>query len=224
MVAGLLVAAGEGRRFGKRKQYIEVKGKPLIFYSLKALEDSSFVDFFYVVTNEDEVEKCQSIVRKNKFLKCRGVIAGGKERQDSVRNGLHALPPETKWVLIHDGARPLLSEGIIERCVKAIREGMGVITAVPEVDTVKEVKEGYVVRTVDRSSIWRVQTPQLFPFSLLKEVHEKAWQKGVYFTDDAALFEWAKLPVKVVRGDYRNIKLTYPEDLLVIDFLLGEVE
>jgi 2-C-methyl-D-erythritol 4-phosphate cytidylyltransferase len=224
MVAGLLVAAGEGKRFGKRKQYIEVKGKPLIFYSLKAFENSKFVDFFYVVTNEDEVEKCRGIVRKNKFLKCRGVISGGRERQDSVRHGLRVLPQETNWVLIHDGARPLLNEGIIERCVKAVREGMGVITAVPEVDTVKEVKDDYVVRTLDRSSIWRVQTPQLFPFPLLKEVHEKAYQEGVYFTDDAALFEWAKLPVKVVMGDYRNIKLTYPEDLPLIDFLLGRIK
>jgi|Deesub1362A_J573_1020465.scaffolds.fasta_scaffold01324_5 2-C-methyl-D-erythritol 4-phosphate cytidylyltransferase len=224
MVAGLLVAAGEGKRFGKRKQYIEVRGKPLISYSLKTFEDSKFVDFFYVVTNEDEVEKCRSVIRENRFLKCKGVVLGGKKRQDSVRNGLRVLPQETKWVLIHDGARPLLSEEIIERCVKAAQEGIGVITAVPEVDTVKKVKGDYVVRTLDRSSIWRVQTPQLFPFLLLKEVHEKAWQEGVYFTDDAALFEWAELPVKVVMGDYRNIKLTYPEDLSMIEFLLGEVE
>jgi 2-C-methyl-D-erythritol 4-phosphate cytidylyltransferase len=98
---------------------------------------------------------------------------------------------------------------------------VGVVTAVPEVDTVKEVKDGYVVRTLKRDLIWRVQTPQLFPFLLLKEVHKKAWQEGVYFTDDAAIFEWAQVPVRVVMGEYKNVKLTYPEDLSLIEFLLG---
>lgn len=224
MVAALLLAAGEGRRFGKRKQYILVRGKPLIFYSLKVLEESQFVDFFYVVANENEVEVCQEVVKKNGFLKCKAIISGGKERQDSVWNGLSALPKETKWVLIHDAARPLLSQTLIERCVKEAREGVGVITAVPEVDTVKEVKDGYVVRTLERSLLWRVQTPQLFPFSLLKKVHQQAREEGVYFTDDAAIFEWAQMPVKVVMGDYKNLKLTYPDDLSLIEFLLGEKE
>ncbi len=225
MVVGVIVSAGEGKRFGKRKQFIEVEGKPLMSYSLKVFEESKLIDSCVVVANKDEVEKCWEIIKVGGYEKVKEVVEGGKERQDSVRNALLKLSPETKFVVIHDGARPLLEEKMLENCLKEVGEEKGVAVAVPEVDTVKEVDErGFVVKTLDRKRLWRIQTPQAFPFLLLKELHEEAKVNNLYFTDDAALFEWGGYPVKVVLGSYKNIKLTHPEDLILIRAFLRERE
>lgn len=230
-IVAIVLAAGSGSRMKSDipKQYMLLKEKPVIFYSLKAFEESP-VSSIVLVTGEADVEFCKKeIVDRYHFKKIKKVVAGGKERYESVQKGLEAAG-ECDYVMIHDGARPLLSQDLIASCIACVTEHEACVAAVPVKDTIKVVDSlQYAVSTPDRSTLWAMQTPQCFTASLLRESYEKIlmMQKNGMeipsITDDAMVVEFASgRPVKLLQGDYRNIKITTPEDMLVAKVFLEE--
>ena len=210
MKACVILAAGEGRRIGLRKQFIEVQGKPLFMYSVeKALK---LFDEVILVLPKDALTKVSVPEGVKK-------IEGGKERQDSVLNGI--LETEAEVVVIHDAARPLATEEMF-REVSNLGEFDGKIVAVPSRDTLKEVSHDTVLKTIDRSHIWLSQTPQAFKRKVLLECHFRARNEGFYGTDDASLLERYGYKVGIVMGSYWNVKVTYREDLQFLEKLLSK--
>ena len=216
-VSAIIPAAGLGIRMGSNvpKQFLLLGGKPILHYTLSALNRCSIVDEIVLVVSENEIAKAQQEIQ-NSHPKVTKVIAGGKERQDSVGNGLQSLDSETDIVVIHDGVRPFVSPDLIRETVEAARDFGAAITAIPVSDTIKKVnKEGLVEHTVDRGGLWRVQTPQTFQVSLLKEAFKKAQADNFYGTDESSLIEYLGREVKVVPGSEFNIKITRSEDLVL---------
>lgn len=217
MAAAVIVAAGSGRRMGgdRKKQYLLLSGRPILAHTLEAFDRAPAVERVVLVVPAADLEEVRSGV-----LPLFGghtpveLVAGGERRQDSVRNGLAALGPETGIVLIHDGVRPFVSAKNIEDCVSAAKEHGAAVLAVPASDTLKAVGEDGVVRkTLDRSRVWLAQTPQAFELELIRKAHSKALAEGLSVTDDAALAEHLGIGVRVVPGSRANIKITTPEDL-----------
>ncbi len=210
MKACVILAAGEGKRLGLRKQFIEIHGKPLFMYSVeKALR---LFDEVILVLPKDAVRRIpvpEGVVK----------VEGGKERQDSVLNGI--LETEADVVVIHDAARPLVTEEMF-REVSSLGEYDGKIVAFPSRDTLKEVSNDTVLRTVDRSHLWLSQTPQAFKRKILLECHFRARNEGFYGTDDASLLERYGYRVGVVMGSYWNVKVTYREDIPIVEKLLAK--
>lgn len=230
--AAVVLAAGQGKRMksGVAKQYLLLKEKPVIWYSLEAFEKSP-VDEVILVTGKEEMAWVREhIVEQYGFKKVTAVVAGGAERYHSVYGGLSALDGhgrEPDLVLIHDGARPLVSEEVIWRTMEAAWEYGACAAAVPVKDTVKVADENqFAETTLDRSLLWQIQTPQAFRFGLVKAAYDclmsdPALQKGI--TDDAMVVErMTSEKVKLVMGDYRNIKVTTPEDMTVAAAFLAE--
>ncbi|MCR5310620.1 MAG: 2-C-methyl-D-erythritol 4-phosphate cytidylyltransferase [Lachnospiraceae bacterium] len=219
---GIIVAAGKGTRFGGDlpKQFTEVGGHPLLFYSLKVMQDS-FLDEIIVVTGEDWVDFTErELVEKFSFSKVSRVIRGGKERSDSVYAGLAAVEdPAGSFVYIHDGARPMLDEGILSRVREGVIKYGAVIASVPSKDTVKIVKDGLVIDTPDRSTVQIVQTPQAFRADELTAAYDRMFASGTMsLTDDAGVMEkYGNSKVYTALGDYKNIKVTTAEDLKVAE-------
>lgn len=224
-LACIVAAAGLGLRAGgeQKKQFLLLKGKPLLVHTLEALGASPLITRILVVVPPQELDFCrQEVVEKYNLSKIEGLVGGGQERQDSVYNGLKALSPSPEWVLIHDGVRPLVTPRMIEDCLQSARETGAAVCALPAYETVKEVDpQGLVVATRERSRLWLVQTPQVFRYSLLWEAHQKAQAEGYYATDDAALVERLGLKVKVALGSPQNIKITTPEDFKRAEGLLS---
>lgn len=225
--AAIVLAAGKGKRMesGISKQFMELEGRPLIFYALDAFEKSP-VDEVVLVTGAGDVAYCrEEIVRRYGFSKVTAVVEGGKERYHSVYAGLKALRP-CSYVLIHDGARPCVTVDVIGRAIAGAAEYGACVAAMPVKDTIKIAdEEGFAAQTPDRSLLWQVQTPQAFEYRLILEAYEKLLapgqdQQGV--TDDACVVEtMTDRRVKLVRGDYANIKVTTPEDMALAKALLS---
>lgn len=224
-VCALVMAAGRGARMGagRNKQYLPLAGRPLLTHALEAFERADVVDSVIVVAHPEEVDLCrETVVDAFGARKVASVVAGGHERQDSVRLGLQALPPDCRLVLVHDGARPLVSVALIERVAERAWEVGAATAAVPLVDTLKMVDERLrVVSTPDRSAFWRTQTPQGFRREVIEEAHSRAVESGLRATDDCALVEALGLPVEVVLGDTANIKVTTESDLALAEVLLS---
>ena len=220
----VIPAAGMGTRMGaaRAKQFIELDGMPLLALTLAPFERSGAVDAIIVVSPADEVEYCErEIVNRFGLTKVRRVVAGGPRRQDSVRQGIFASRGDYGLVLIHDGVRPVIDEILIERMVAQARQWGSVVSGLPARETVKEVDEArLVVKTCDRNQVWLIQTPQVFPYPVIWEAHERAFQEGWEATDDGALVERMGLPVRVVEGSERNIKITTPNDLVLARLFL----
>lgn len=215
----IVLAAGKGKRMNSsvQKQFIELNGYPLIYYALHAFEQS-MVDEMILVTGKDEAEYCRrEIVERYQFQKVRKIVHGGAERYLSVYEGLCAIN-NTDIVLIHDGARPFVTEDIIERTIyAAVKYGSG-IAAVPAKDTVKIVDEDhFAVQTPSRDYVWMMQTPQTFRYQDICQAYEKVLKHQIQnVTDDAMVLELAfQKPVKIVEGSYFNLKVTTPEDLFI---------
>ncbi|MFC0560692.1 2-C-methyl-D-erythritol 4-phosphate cytidylyltransferase [Halalkalibacter alkalisediminis] len=221
----VIPAAGQGKRMkaGKNKQFLELRGEPLIVHTLRLFEQDSLCDTIVLVANGEECEIMRELADAHQFKKVKAIIEGGKERQDSCKNGVDSLKTE-QVVLIHDGARPFVTYDVIRRLVHKADETGAAIAAVPVKDTIKRVKEGVVVDTQNRAELWSVQTPQAFKWSLIKEAHTRAKEAGKVGTDDASLVEWLGHEVAIVEGDYQNIKLTTPDDLLFAEAILKERE
>ncbi|GAB7025799.1 2-C-methyl-D-erythritol 4-phosphate cytidylyltransferase [Geotalea toluenoxydans] len=225
----LIPAAGMGKRMGKRmgagmnKQYLLLDGRPILAHTLEIFEEASFVDDIYVVIPQAEIAFCrEQVVEKYGFTKVRDVIAGGSERQYSVLNGIRALSGyrEDDVVIIHDGVRPFIPTKILKHSIEVASQYDGALVAVPAKDTVKTVEAGVVTGTPPRENIWLAQTPQSFRHGIISAAHEIAAAEGFLGTDDASLVERMGRQVHVVMGDYRNIKITTPEDMLLAETFL----
>lgn len=222
----VIAAAGTGSRMKSNinKQYMLLKGKPVLYYSLKTFNNHDLVDEIVVVAHTDEVDYClENVVKKYQFSKVKKVIPGGRERQDSVIQGLKNLSADTDYVAVHDGARPLLPSGLIHNIYSEAQKYGAAIPGVPVTDTIKMVdKDGFVSSTIDRSSIMAVQTPQIFAYAKLLKAYELALQDNFIGTDDASLYEKYIGQVKVVLGDPNNIKITTPKDIIIAEQLMIE--
>lgn len=221
----IVLAAGQGKRMGTKihKQYLELDGKPILYYSLKAFEDSAVIDEVLLVTGSGEEEYCRrEIVEKYQLTKVRKILAGGAERYHSVWNGLQEMDGEG-YVFIHDGARPFVNEEIISRVFKEVQEHKACVVGMPVKDTIKVVDENeFVKKTPDRSSLWLVQTPQVFENHIVKGAYSMLMRESyINVTDDAMVVEqMLKYPIKLVYGSYENIKITTREDLEVAEVLV----
>ena len=219
-VTALIPCAGQGKRMvaAVNKPYLEVYDRPLLAYTLDKFQSHSLVDEIILIAKSDEVEYCQrEIVQKYGFTKVRSVVAGGLERQDSVRAGLAVVDEEAEWIIVHDGVRPLVTAETITLALNTAFVYQTAVVGVPVKDTIKIVRADLSVQeTPDRTSLWHVQTPQVFRKDILLEAYEQAYLLGWRGTDDAVLVEKSGGQVRMVRGEYTNIKVTTPEDLLYV--------
>lgn len=224
----LIPAAGMGKRMGAsiNKQYLELAGMPIVARTISVFENAPFIDGIFLVTPADEIPYCREhVVEAHDFRKVLEIVPGGKERQNSVMNGLRALQRqagEHDVVLIHDGVRPLISRELLMETIEAACGSDGALVAVPAKDTIKRVQSGFVVDTPDRETLWQAQTPQGFRFGVIFAAHQAAEREGFMGTDDASLVERRGGTVRVIRGDYRNIKITTPEDIVLAETFLGD--
>jgi 2-C-methyl-D-erythritol 4-phosphate cytidylyltransferase len=201
------------------KPFLPLGGKPVLLHTLRVFDTHPQVDEVVVVAATQETERVKDLLRNQGLSKVTQVVPGGAERQESVARGLEAL--STEWVLVHDAVRPFVTHERIDALLQAVRLHEAAILAVPLKDTVKMVGDaGVVEQTPDRSRLWAVQTPQAFRRTLLVEAHRHAGEIGFLGTDDAMLVEKLGVDVRVVPGDYANIKLTTPEDLVVAEAIL----
>jgi len=216
----ILVAAGAGRRLGKNgdKIFRKVGGKPLLFYSLLAFQESRDVGRVVVVVKKVSIGRTKALVRRFGFNKVEAIVCGGRMRQDSVRNGLR-FAGSADYVLVHDGARPFLSTDLISRTVDACVRTGAAVAALPVSDTVKKVVGKRVVRTVSRDGLWLAQTPQVFRRRLLEQAFERGTASSPA-TDDSVMLERPGKRIAIVEGDSFNIKITYRADLLLAEALL----
>ena len=222
----VIAAAGTGSRMKSRinKQYMLLNSRPILSYSLDVFEKYEAVDEIVIVANPRDTEYCEKeIVKKFGYRKVKKVIPGGEQRQDSVWAGLMQLNRDTTdYVAVHDGARPLLTSALLSDLIRQAEEWGAAIPGVYVRDTLKMVdRDGFVGNTLDRSSTVFIQTPQVFRFQEIYQAYKMALEEGFKSTDDAALFEKYIGRVKVVPGNYNNLKITTPEDLIIAQSLLN---
>jgi 2-C-methyl-D-erythritol 4-phosphate cytidylyltransferase len=221
----LIPAAGMGRRMGseRNKLLLTLLDKPLLAWTLLAAEEARDISWIGIMGQIADQPDFKAILAELSLSKPVQLILGGETRQESVYNGLQALPAAAERVLIHDGARCLATPQLLERCAAALLDCPGLIAAVPVKDTIKVVDEtGIIQDTPDRRQLWAAQTPQGFEVQLLKQCHNKGRDSGWEVTDDAALFERCGLPVRIVEGEETNLKVTTPVDLAIAEFILRQ--
>jgi 2-C-methyl-D-erythritol 4-phosphate cytidylyltransferase len=223
-IAVIIPAAGKGKRMqaGLNKQYLYLGNKPVLYHTLKAFDEIKGFSEIVLVVGEEEFDLCQrEIMDRFSFQNKVRLVAGGAERQDSVRNGLLSLKQDTDLVLIHDGARPLVTKELIQNAIAVGRKEEACILAVPVKDTIKVLDEtGYIKETPERHYVWAAQTPQVFSYDLILKAHLKAKEEGFVGTDDSMLVERLGRSVKTVLGSYDNIKITTPHDLITAEQIL----
>lgn len=223
--AAIILAGGSGRRMGNNipKQYLDINGKPVLYYSIKTFSDVDFINEIIIVAAEDHIDRVQSeIVDLYGLHKISDVIKGGRERYHSVANGLEALPADTDYVFIHDGARPFVTSYTIERCLHYAQKYRGAVAAVKAKDTVKiSDDDSMILSTPDRGHVWMVQTPQTFEYLLIRDAYRRLLDDedrlktaGINITDDTMVAKmYADVDARLVESTYENIKLTTPEDI-----------
>lgn len=239
-VIAIVPAAGLGKRFGQggNKPFQPLMDKPLIVWALEVFESIDDIAEVIPVFKKADMEQGCALLERFKLSKVKRIAPGGKERQDSVYNGLNLIGNKANAVLIHDGVRPLVERDLIKRAIQELfllpstpllvkgGEGGfdGVVVGVPLKDTIKEVrsreKEIIVKKTLNRNVLWAIQTPQVFKYAPLINAYKKAMDEGVYSTDDSAIVERYGGKVKVIMGSYTNIKITTPEDMDIAEMLL----
>jgi 2-C-methyl-D-erythritol 4-phosphate cytidylyltransferase len=221
----LIPAAGMGRRMGsdRNKLLLTLLGKPLLAWTLLAAEAARDISWIGIIGQVADQADFKDILAQMSLSKPVQLIPGGETRQESVYNGLQALPAAAERVLIHDGARCLATPQLLDRCATVLLDCPGLIAAVPVKDTIKVVNEtGIIQDTPDRRQLWAAQTPQGFDVQLLRQSHEQGRSLGWEVTDDAALFERCGLPVRIVEGEETNLKVTTPVDLAIAEFILRQ--
>lgn len=231
-VTAIVVAAGSGLRFRSKipKLFFKVNSRTVISYCLKILERHPSIKDIVVVVNPKNYKDSAAKIRKYRIAKITSIVAGGKRRQDSVRCGLDAVDKHTDLVLIHDAARPFIDKGIISSVIKEAKRTGAAIVGVPVKATIKQgtrhkvqgTSKFFVEKTIDRSKLWEVQTPQAFRKNLILEAYNRFGKIGV--TDDAALVEKLKVKVSIVLGSYDNIKITTPEDLILAQVIARKMK
>ena len=220
----LIVSAGKGHRFmeGKKKQFHFLAGKPILAHTLDQFEKSSLIHSILLVVGQEDMDYClKEIVEKWQFRKISQIVPGGKQRQDSVKNGIDVLSKDTDIVVIHDGVRPFVTREMIEDSIRSTIQFQAVVLAIPVKETIKMVQpDGTILKTLDRESLWQIQTPQTFRVDVIKEAYHRATEDGFMSTDDASLVERIGVKVHVLPGTYTNIKITTPEDLVLANLFL----
>lgn len=219
----VIVAAGSASRMGGiDKVMAQLGGEPMIARTVRAFQQCSAIAEIVIVTREDLIRPISALCRD--LDKVKAVVAGGASRQESVHLGLNALSKEMKLAAIHDGARPLITEAVIDRAVRAAHSYGAAAPAVPVKDTIKVVKGGLVLATPDRATLQAVQTPQVFDFDVLRGALQKAEDDKAAVTDDCSAVERMGMSIKIVEGDERNLKVTTPMDLKIAEMLLEEMQ
>ncbi len=223
-ITALIPAAGMGRRMGKTvaKQFLPLGDKPMLAHTLLAFQRASEIDEIIPILSKEDMEHClRDVIEQYHITKVKTLVVGGKERQDSVMNGLKKLEKDASVVLVHDGVRPFVTHEMIRECVEFVKKGECVVVGVPLKDTIKEVDDKGVVRhTLERSRLWAIQTPQAFPIKILRHAYEESYKQRILGTDDAMLVEQSGTRVRVIMGSYENIKITTPEDLVLAEEIL----
>lgn len=220
----IITAAGIGKRMGadQPKQYLELKGKPILCHTLEKFQKAATIDAVVLVTDRGSISLVRDKILKDfPCPKVKWIVAGGNKRQDSVYAGIKAVPLGTDVVCVHDGVRPFISVELIDKSVEEAKDHGACIVSVPVKDTIKRVdNEGRIVETVERAGLWRAQTPQTFRFDVLESAMNQAMTEGFYCTDEASLVERYGHEVYVLAGDEKNIKITTPDDLAVAEALI----
>lgn len=225
----IVLAAGRGRRMNSsiQKQFLELQGKPVVYYSLDCFQNSPLIEKIVLVTGKDSLSYCKKeIVDRYHFTKVTEIVPGGKERYDSVYAGLLACE-NTDFVFIHDGARPFITEEILQRGFQGVKKTGACVVGMPSKDTVKIADHRNCIQeTPDRSKIWTIQTPQIFSYTIIRSAYESIRKKDMSnITDDAMVAEQeSDVQIQLTEGSYRNIKITTPEDLLIAEAFLNETK
>lgn len=226
----VIPAAGQGKRMklNKNKQFLLLEGKPVIIHTLEVFQDDEWCEEIILIANSNEIEEMELLIKSHEIAKVKKIVSGGTERQNSVHNGLKAVENDDGIVLIHDGARPFVTKEHIHELVEEANKSDGAILAVPIKDTVKAGIQLQVSHTVERSNLWSAQTPQAFRLISILKAHNWAEKNQFIGTDDASLYEKLEKKVSIVTGDYFNIKLTTPEDIVFAQAILkvkrGEIQ
>jgi 2-C-methyl-D-erythritol 4-phosphate cytidylyltransferase len=222
--AALIVSAGKGCRFPgeKKKQFLSLAGKPLLCHALDRFEASPFIDTIHLVVGLEDMDyTLTEIVEAYGYRKISRIVPGGRSRQESVKNGILSLSSEVDLVAIHDGVRPFVTPKMIEESIRAARQFKAAVIATPVKETIKMVdRDRTVLSTLDRESLWQIQTPQTFQLEVIKLAIQKAAEDGFLGTDDASLVERIGIKVYILPGSYTNIKITTPEDLILANLIL----
>jgi len=226
MNTAIILAAGKGSRMhaGMNKQFLPLSGKPLLAHTLEAFQNCRAIDGIIVVADREELELCKElIIDAYGFDKVDKLVPGGRVRQQSVYNGLLELPENCSVVVVHDGARPIVTGEIIERCIEGAEAYGAVSAGMPAKETIKVLDgRGFVKYTPERDKVWITQTPQAFKPDIIRKAHESAAAEGISGTDDAFLVEILGIQVKMIESSYENIKVTTPEDIIVAETLMGK--
>jgi len=226
ITAALIPAAGRGQRMGLdvEKQFLQLRGKPLLAYTLAQFEATPDIDRIVVIVPQGRETFCyQEIVEPEGFRKVTHIIAGADTRQLSVMAGFRCLDEDVEIVVIHDGARPFVTPSLIRAAIEAAIQDGSAVAAIPESDTLKRVSgEGTVIETVDRRNLWRAQTPQAFQRSILQRALAYATQHNLDATDEASLVESMSWPVRIFQGSRWNFKITSPDDVVLAELVLGQ--
>jgi len=220
----VIVSAGKGQRMmeGRKKQFLSLAGKPILVHTLDRFESCPLIHSILLVVGQEDLDYClKEIAEKYQYRKISKILPGGKQRQDSVKNGIDALPGDVDIVAIHDGVRPFVTQEMIEESIRSAERFGAVVLAMPVKETIKMAhSDGTVLKTLDRESLWQIQTPQTFQVNVIKEAFQKAAEDGFIGTDDASLVERLGIKVFLLPGSYTNIKITTPEDLMLAKLFL----
>ena len=220
-VTAVIPAAGSGKRMHTKKQFLEISGTPVLAITVSVFEECQSIDEIIVAATREDLERTREILKD--FKKVKSVVEGGDERQDSVYNCISTISKESDddLVVIHDAARPLVTKEMITSAVIEAKVSKAVVVGVPSKDTVKTVSEdNKIMETLDRKSIWLVQTPQVFSMQLIKQAYERAQKLNYRATDDSKLVERLGNAVKIIMGSYENIKITTIEDVTMAEAIL----
>lgn len=222
-VGVVIPAGGKGRRFGRKvpKQFLLLRGKPVLQRTVAIFDSMKSISEIVVVAPREYVRRTQRLLSRSGFRKVSRVVAGGATRQSSVWNGLNAFTQKPDVVLVHDAVRPLVSRSVVLAVVGAVAKRKAAVVGVPVRDTIKiEGRRGIAVRTIDRDRLWALQTPQGFRYDLLVKAHKSAQRARYIGTDESSLVERLGIPVRIVEGDERNLKITTSADLELAEFLM----
>ena len=224
----IVLAGGVGKRMGSatNKQFLLLDNRPIIVHALQIFQECRAVDTVYLVVNQKDLPTIQEeILEGYHFTKMAKLVVGGRLRQDSVRNGLEAIDEPCDTVIIHDAARPFVSPAFVEKSVSLMEMFDAIIPAIPVRDTIKAIsKEGFVVKTLDRDTLWQIQTPQTFKYDLILKAYREGMGKKLLGYDDATFIEYLGKKVKVIEGSPYNFKITTPEDLVIAKGILSQLK
>lgn len=225
-VTAIVPAAGVGKRFGKNdKPFVRLCGIPILIRTLKALERSKDIDRIILIVRPKFIRRSKKLLHRFRIKKVQDILGGGPTRTRSVFNGLRAVKEDCDLILIHDGARPLVTQDIIKKSIKAAKRFSAVCTVVPVKPTLKLLDpKDFISSSPNRNSLWEAQTPQVFSRDLIIKAYKKSMKEGIVSTDDSILVERLGIKVKVVRGSYRNIKITTHEDFRLAEVFLEKCE